>query len=117
METITIGAQIKGANHLFDGTIRLSLDLQELTRVQQGKFFELFGKFCFVAFKEEDFTRGELDSLKGLKGELKGASQSLKVKQVLYRLWQKDNEGLTDEQHYQKWTNTFINHIKDKLDG
>lgn len=48
--------------------------------------------------------------------EIKQKSQSKKIRDILFRLWEQDSEGLTSEEYYQKKTDEYINELMKKFD-
>lgn len=47
-----------------------------------------------------------------------GSTQSQKIRFILYRLWQQNNEGFTDfEEYYKDKTGKYIDFLTKKLDS
>lgn len=45
-----------------------------------------------------------------------GKTQSQKIRFILYRLWEKNNEGLSFDDYYNQKTNKYIEFLMKKLD-
>ena len=52
-----------------------------------------------------------------MRNEIKNRSQSQKIRVILFRLWEKKNDGFTDfEDYYKSKTGKYIDFLMKKLD-
>ena len=75
-------------------------------------------KEMIIAIKEDPFQKPELEDLDKLAVEYTDTekSPSKRLKSVLYRLWEMDNEGYTDStDYYIAKMSKLIDHFKSKL--
>jgi hypothetical protein len=115
---ILIAGQIEGLSTRKDKTIRLTLGTQELSPNEVAELFKFNQSFCYVAIKQEPFSKIETDSIDSLKTEyedIKTPSQRLRA--ILFRNYEKDSEGYKDfNSYYMSKMESLCNHFKNKLD-
>lgn len=114
---ITLPVIIEGIRTHKDNTLLISVACNELSPKQAGEIMTLHGKYAFMAIKPETFTKQETDLIHDLKvDESIGRTQSQRLRGVLFRSWEKDNEGFkTANLHYDAKMEEIINHFKNKL--
>jgi hypothetical protein len=108
---------IEGIRTRKDNTIAISVACNELPPAKAAEIMGLHGKYAVMALKPEKFTKLEADLISESKvDETIGKTQSQRLRGVLYRLWQQDNEGYkNDRLHYDSKMDEIINHFKGKL--
>lgn len=116
---IILPATLENLRTLKDGSLKIQFETLELTPQDTLGLLEHMNKFGYLAFKQEPFKMEEKKLLEDLETSYddgkKTASQRLRG--VLYRMWQKDNEGFdTSVRHYDHHMEKVINHFKTKLD-
>lgn len=115
---ITLPAQIDSIRSLKDGSVKVTLETQELTPSAAGDLFSLQGKFCYVAFKLEHFRREEIDALESLKADYQetGKTPSQRLRNILHVWFKQEPQGFDSftlfyEHHLEK----LCDHFKGKL--
>jgi len=110
-------AILKTYRPLKDGSINVTFETNELAPEEIVKLHSLHNTYGVLYFKQESqLTEQELKDLDSLEMEYNGISKSKRLKNVLYRLWEKDKSGMTNEQYYAKTMDNLIEHFKKKLD-
>ncbi|HEY9702247.1 MAG TPA: hypothetical protein V6C58_07360 [Allocoleopsis sp.] len=115
---IILPAQLDGYRNLKDKSVKITFETQELTPAEIGELHSLTGSFCYVAIKQETFQNHETKMMEEMQSdyEVKGISNSKRLKNVLYRLWEQEPEGFTTSvQHYEHHMEKIIKHFKSKL--
>lgn len=101
---------------LKDGSISISIETQELPASKVGEIFGLRNKICYVYFSERQIEDNEKKVIDSLDPELKGKTPGQRLRGVLYRKWEQDNEGYKDsETYYKAKMETIISHYKTEL--
>ena len=116
---IILPASLDGFRSLKDKTLKITFETQELSPVQTAEILAMTGSFCYLAIKREDFKEFETKVMNDMKAdayEFGGKSSSQRLRGVLFRLWQQDNEGFDSSvKHYEHHLEKIINHFKSKL--
>lgn len=114
---ILISVIIEGISTRKDNTICIKLACNELNPHKVGEIMSLHNKYSFVAIKPENFTENELKAVEGMKvDESIGKSHSQRLRGVIYRSWEQNNEGFQAfENYYVNKMETIITHLKSKL--
>lgn len=100
-----------------DNTISIKLACNELSPTDIGVIMSMHNKYAYTAIKPENFTKTELDMIQNLKvDESIGKSPSQRLRGVIYRAWEQDNEGFKEfESYYINKMDKMIEHFKNKL--
>ncbi|MCK5015697.1 MAG: hypothetical protein KAS32_01380 [Candidatus Peribacteraceae bacterium] len=120
---LILEAQLSRFSTMADGGTRIQMDTGELTPevfAEIGKANKKMGAFVFKpdteSLSEEQLKEIKSYDVSGLGDKKKSKSQRLRA--VLFRMYEQDNEGFIESQdHYDYYLNTIINHFKKKLDG
>ncbi len=118
MSVFTTGI-INGFRVLQDRTVRLTFDLQEITDpVKLAEIVSLSGKFSKILISDENIVKEVTEAIEDMEIEESGRkSESQRLRAVLYRLWEQNNEGIEDfSLFYRSRMDRLINQIKDKLE-
>ena len=114
---IMIAGILEGLTTRKDKTIKLSFGTQELSPNEFAEVFKMNQQFCYIGLKPEPFSKIETDSIDSLKAEyddMKSPSQRLRA--ILYRNYEQDNQGYKDfNTYYIGQMETICNHFKSKL--
>lgn len=105
---------------LKDRTLKLTFETNEPTPEQLVGIAGANQKAGYLAFKEDAFKEKERDMLDGLKSDYddKSKSNGQRLRAVLYRNWEQENQGYdTFTLYYDGMMEKIIRHYKDKLDG
>lgn len=116
---IIIPAQLDSYRSLKDRTIKITFETQELNPQDLLGVAENINSFGYLAFKKEPFKEEERQALENLETEYedKGKTPSQRFRAVLFRVWEKNNQGFdTFVRFYDHHLEKLINHFKKKLD-
>ena len=115
---ITLSAQIQSLNSRVDRSWRLTLGTQELSPDMIGTLGSMQNQVCFVAINPDPFTTKQKEIIENTKAELSdnGKTHGQRLRGVLYRMWEQDNEGHKDfHDYYIIHMDKIISHFKTKL--
>jgi hypothetical protein len=99
-----------------DNTIKLILSTQELTPSQAGELFSLLNNLVVTYISPKEITNKEVEQVDKLDAELGGKTQSQRIRNVLYKLFEQDAEGYKNfDQYYHAKTDQYIEHLKTKI--
>jgi hypothetical protein len=113
---ILIATQVESISSRKDKTIKIVLGTQELAPNKAGELFNLQNGICSIYLKKESITQEEIDLVDSVGPEFKGKTQSQRLRNTLYVLFEQNNEGFNDfSAFYQHKTETIINHLKTKI--
>lgn len=117
--SLILPAILRGVATLTDKGVKITFVTNEVTPEVAGELYRLQNAFVFLAIKEEDFGREELEALENLETEFQGDNRktaSQRLRAVLYRNWEVDNKGYTDfNLFYLHELERIIDHYKKKL--
>ncbi len=106
-------------NRRKDRTLTVRFVTQELPPEKSAELFRLQNATVYVAVKEEDFGRDELEALEAAKAdaaEFGGKTAAQRLRAVLYRLWEVDADGYADfNLFYQNRMERIIEQVKRRL--
>jgi hypothetical protein len=112
---IIIPALLETISTLKDGTIKLVFETQELKPSDVGIIFSYRKGLGYLAFKPETFNEDQIKMIEGLKVEdfEHEKSDSKRMRNVLFRLWQINKAGYDDFNLYYKYRmNDLIEMLK-----
>jgi len=116
MNGIILPVMIGGIRTLKDGSVSVNLETQELAPAKVGELFALRNKIAFVYISERTIEDNEKKVIDSLDPELRGKTPGQRLRGVLYRKWEQDNEGYKDsESHYKAKMELIINHYKSEI--
>ena len=101
-----------------DKTWKLTVGTQELSPEQAAEMVKLNQEYCYLALKKNEFKSRDLEIMSTLQGELEFSDKppGVRLRAVLYRLWEQDAEGYKDFELYYRWRmEKIIEHFKTKL--
>jgi hypothetical protein len=116
---IVIPSMLESISTLKDGTIKLVFETQELRPSDVGILFSYRKGIGYLAFKPESFDQDQVKMIEGLKViEFEGEkSDSKRMRNTLYRLWEQDKRGYDDFNLYYKYRmDNLINMLKSEFD-
>lgn len=117
MKGILFAAQVEGLRSRKDKTIALTLGTQELNPEKAGELFNTNGHLvtCYLSIKEH-ITDSEKDIIDSVEAPTQGKTPSQRMRAVMFRMWEQDNEGYQDKNlHYIHHMDKIIDHLKTKL--
>lgn len=114
---ILLASIIENISTRSDGTIKVVLGTQEMSQGKAGELFALNRKLAAVYISPKDtINQKELDQVDSVEVDMPGKTQSQRIRAVLYKLFEQDNEGHKDfKAYYQSKTEVIITHLKSKI--
>jgi hypothetical protein len=115
---ITVPAILESVSTRKDRTLKLIFGTNELSPSQAGQLLSDTEKFGWLAFKGESFNIEETKLLESLKSDSNEGfkSDSQRLRGVLYRNWEQNNDGFTTfSRYYSHKMETIIEHYKKNL--
>jgi len=107
---------IGGIRSLKDGSVSVTLETQELSPGKAGELFALRNKIAYVYVSERQISIPEQKMVDALEPEMAGKSPSLRLRNVLFVMWQQNPEGYPDsDSHYRAKMELIINTYKANL--
>jgi len=101
LEGILIACEVSRINSLVDGTLSITIGTPEIAPAKVGEIYGLRKKSCFVYFSSKQIGANEIKVVDSLDPELKSKTPGQRLRGVLYRMWEQDNEGYKDSNsHY-----------------
>ncbi len=101
-----------------DGSWKLTTGFNEMTPEMVSELVKALHKWVFFAMKIDEFKPKDLELISSLQSEMEFSEKppSQRMKAVLYRLWEVNNEGYEDfELYYRFHMEKIIKHLKSKL--
>lgn len=117
MDGILLSCEIKGIRSLKDGSISITLETPEISGGKAGEIFTLRNRIVAAYISPKDtISQKELSQVDKIDVELKGKSQSQRIRSVLFLNWEHNNEGYKDfELFYRAKTELYIETLKSNL--
>jgi hypothetical protein len=116
MNGILLPATIENISTRKDRTVKITLGTQELSPAKAGELFDLMNKLSVTYISPKSIAQSELDQVDALDPEFEGKTQSQRLRNVLYKLFQQDPEGHKDfDNYYRAKTEKIIEHLKTKI--
>lgn len=120
MKKIITAAQFDGYSNRKDKTVAMRFITQEMTPDQVAHIHGMIDSFGYMYFKaESDITSEERLELDALETDLfdNPKTQSQRIRNVMYRVWQQKPEGFKDFKDFYKFkTDRIIQHYKDQIE-
>ncbi len=117
MDGTILAAQVERIATRADGTISVALGLQELAPLKAAEIFSLRNKVVAVYISpKETITEQELKQVDSIDIELGGKSQSVRIRNCLFILYEQNNEGFAIfDTYYKHKTELIIQELKSKM--
>jgi hypothetical protein len=112
---ILLSTIIDKISTLKDGSLKITLESQELNSAEMAVLFELRNKQVYTAFKETPIKADELDIKEPLTEFKTDKSASQRLRAVLYCYWEQHKPTKDFDTFYKSKMEEFINLVKDKL--
>jgi hypothetical protein len=119
MKGLLLPVIIEGIRTRKDKTLAVTLGTQEMGPGQAGELIGLSGMLCAVYISpKESIDQREMDQVDKLDPELGGKTQSQRLRNVLFKLFEQNPEGFKEfDSFYKAKTKTIIEHYKSKLES
>lgn len=116
MKGVLLGSIIERLTSLKDGSIKLTLETQELSPAKSAELFALRGMLATVYISPAEITTRELEQVDKLEPELPGKRPSQRMRNVLFLLWKQDSEGHKEfDAYYQSKMEIYIEQLKQNI--
>lgn len=116
MKGILLPAYIENITTRKDKTVKITIGSQELSQGKAGELFSLLNNLAVVYISMKEIDQKEIDQVDKINPDLKGKTQSQRIRDVLYILFTQDNEGHKDfDSYYKNKTEMYIEHLKSKI--
>lgn len=117
MNGIIISSEVERITTRSDGSLAITLGTPELSPANVAELFGYRKKViaCYLSPKDK-INQKEIDQVDELKPDLGGKTQSQRLRNVLYKLFEQNNEGHKDfDSFYHHHTEIIISHLKAKI--
>ena len=105
-----------GIKTMADGTIRITVDCQEVCAEEMTLIFKLIGSIGWFMFKEVAFEEKDLE-IPDFKPEFKTEkTPSKRLRDIMFVLWEKNGAKGEFDDYYKKQMNYLCDTYKEKLD-
>ena len=99
-----------------DKTLKVVLGTQEATPKEAGQLFELLNQYAFVYISGKEISKEQIEAVDEVDIDLGGKSQSERIRNTLFVLFNQDAEGFsTFDNYYQSKTEKYLEHLKSKI--
>lgn len=99
-----------------DNSVKITLGTQELSPAKAGELFNLMNKLAMTYICPKDISQREIDQVEKLDPEFDGKTQSQRIRNVLYKLFEQDPEGYQHfDNYYKAKTEKYIEHLKARI--
>jgi hypothetical protein len=113
-----IACMIESISTRKDRTVKIVLGTQELNPAKAGELISLSNQLASVYISPTKISNDELDLVDKIDPELGGKTQGQRIRNTLYVLYEKNNEGFKDfNSFYKNKTEKIIEHLKTKIDA
>lgn len=118
MNGILLPAMIENIATRKDKTIKIVIGTQEMSQGKAGELFTLLNQIVGLYISPKEISQREIDQVDKLDPEFKGKTQSQRIRDVLYILFNQDNQGYkTFDDYYKSKTELYIDHLKSKINN
>ena len=117
-KVVIYGGIIEGVSLRKDKSLKIMIGANEVLPDIMGDIMSLGGSFVYTAHKIEPFVNAELDAIKQLKyaGKPIDKSPAEKMRDLLFRLWQKQGCGFQSFDDYYLFTmQKHLDDLRDQL--
>jgi len=119
--TLVIEGILDGIRSRADRTLAVIIGTQEMSPDQIGKLWSHYKNYIHLAVRDIPFNDEELQAFSSMKAEapelLQRRTPSQKLRNVLYRVWEKEPEGFENfDNFYRKKVEEIISQYLKKLE-
>lgn len=116
MNGIILAATIDSISTRKDKSVKIAIVTQELSPGKAGEVFTLLNTLAVVYISQKELDQKEIDQVDKLDPEFGGKTQSQRLRNVLFKLFDQDHEGFKDfDSFYKGKTDVIIDHLKSKI--
>ncbi len=106
-KALQLKATVDGVRTLKDRSLRITITTQELAPDNASKLISLQNSLCDVLINDKGISENEMKMLKDSKWGLddipNSKSPSQRLRAVLYRLWEQNNEDYKDSELFYRF--------------
>lgn len=117
MNGIILSCEVETIQTRRDRTIKIVLGTQELSHDNAAELLDMVNKIAAVHISpKETISQDEIDMVDDLDPEFERKSQSQRIRNVLYKLYEQDGEGFRDfNDFYHSHTEKIIEQLKKRI--
>ncbi len=116
MNGVLISCHIGRVQSKVDGSVSITLETPEISGGKVGELFDLRNKVAYVYVSARQIENNEKTIVDSLDPELKGKTPGQRLRGVLFRMWEQNNEGYKDsDSHYRAKMELIIQTYKSNL--
>jgi hypothetical protein len=116
MNGILLPVTVENITTRRDRSIKIVLGTQELSSGKAGELFTLLNNLAVVYISPKEVDQKEINQVDRLDPDVGGKTQSQRIRNVLYKLFEQDHEGHKDyDSYYRAKTELLIEHLKTKI--
>jgi hypothetical protein len=116
MNGIILGTYVENITTRKDKTVKITLGTQELSPSKAGELFTMLNQLAVTYISPKEISQSELDQVDKLDPEFAGKTQSQRIRGVLYKLWEQNNEGFKSfDNYYRSKTDLYIEQLKSQF--
>jgi hypothetical protein len=109
---------LTGFGTLKDGTVKFTINCQEMTPEEAAKIFSLNSQYVKFFLTNKEITEEKITLVEDAKlvNRKKGKTKAQRLRGVIYILWEQSQTDLDFDTFYDVWMEKIIDLIKTKLD-
>lgn len=112
---LKVPAEISRIQTMADGGLRLFVDTQEISSKDKGLVMELHKKLGWFLFSETSIEKEDVLDLPEIKLDKGQKSPSLRLRNVLYLVWEQQGKKGSSEEFYKNYMERIIIKLKEQL--
>jgi hypothetical protein len=118
MQGTLLSAYVENISTRKDKTVKITVSTQELSPSKAGELFDLMNNLVVVYLCPKEISQKEIDQVDKLDPEFSGKTQSQRIRNVLYKLFEQNSEGFKDfANYYHSKTELIIEEMKSRING
>lgn len=116
MNGILVGCTVEKIYTMKDRSVKIILETSEISSGKAGELFALMNQAATVYIKSAEISQKELNQVDAIEIDLGGKTPSKRMRNVLFRCYENDNEGYGEfDTYYKTKMEKFIKELKNNL--
>lgn len=116
MKGILIAATVESVRTRKDHTLSVTIGTQEMSPAEGGNLLSMVNKLGVVYICDKGISQEEINKVDKVDPEFGGKTQSERLRNVLYKLFEQEAEGYkTFDEYYHAKTEAWITKLKTKI--
>lgn len=100
-----------------DKTVKITLGTQEISPSNAGELFSLLNALAVCYISPKSVSQQEVDQVDKLDPDMGGKTQSQRLRNVLYKLYEQNPEGFKEfNTYYHSKMELIVEHYKSKIE-